>query len=83
MNPSEISQEQVSDILREIELYEKLNTLAKDLSGGQKRKLSIVQAIIAGSEVSVSQCIVVVVCKCSSIIVYTLQCNESIIFNSE
>ena len=52
MNPGDICQEQISDILDEIQLADKCNTQAMYLSGGQKRKLNTVMAIIAGTKVN-------------------------------
>jgi len=49
MNPSEIPAE-VKKLIIDLDLQEKKNYLAKNLSGGQKRKLSIAIAFIGGSK---------------------------------
>jgi len=47
--PKECQQE-IDHILDELELKDKRNTLSKDLSGGQKRKLSVGIAFVGGSK---------------------------------
>jgi ABC-type multidrug transport system ATPase subunit len=41
----------VMDMIREVGLTEKINALSSDLSGGQKRKLSVGIALIGGSKI--------------------------------
>jgi ABC-type multidrug transport system ATPase subunit len=43
--------EQVDQAIRDVALFEKRNTLSKDLSGGMKRKLSVAIAFSGGSSV--------------------------------
>jgi ABC-type methionine transport system ATPase subunit len=42
----------VETLLRQTELYNQKNTLAKNLSGGQKRKLCVAIALIGDPQVS-------------------------------
>jgi len=49
VDPKTIKQE-VENIIRDLDLYEKRNDLSKNLSGGQKRKLSIAIAFIGNSK---------------------------------
>jgi ATP-binding cassette subfamily A (ABC1) protein 3 len=49
--PSEKIEVDVENIIREVELTDKAETMSKSLSGGQKRKLSIAIALVGGSEV--------------------------------
>lgn len=41
----------IMELLADVDLMEKKDSLAKDLSGGQKRKLSVANAVIAGPRV--------------------------------
>ena len=43
--------EEINNVLKDIQLVDKRNTKASDLSGGQKRKLSIGLAIVGGSSI--------------------------------
>jgi ABC-type multidrug transport system ATPase subunit len=45
------AEEQVDQSIRDVALFEKRNTLSKDLSGGMKRKLSVAIAFSGGSSV--------------------------------
>jgi ABC-type multidrug transport system ATPase subunit len=45
------TEEQVDQSIRDVALFEKRNTLSKDLSGGMKRKLSVAIAFSGGSSV--------------------------------
>ena len=49
--PSHSLQVHVTDMLRDVGLMEKQHELTKNLSGGQKRKLSVAMAFIGGSKV--------------------------------
>lgn len=49
--PPELIEGEVKHMLEEIDLYEVRNQLAKTLSGGQKRKLSVAIAMIGNSKV--------------------------------
>jgi len=42
---------QVDQAIRDVALFEKRNTLSKNLSGGMKRKLSVAMAFCGGSKV--------------------------------
>lgn len=43
------AEEQVDQAIRDVALFEKRNTLSKNLSGGMKRKLSVAVAFCGGS----------------------------------
>jgi ABC-type Na+ transport system ATPase subunit NatA len=45
------AEEQVDQAIRDVALFEKRNTLSKNLSGGMKRKLSVAMAFCGGSKV--------------------------------
>jgi ABC-type lipoprotein export system ATPase subunit len=45
------AEDQVDQSIRDVALFEKRNTLSKDLSGGMKRKLSVAIAFSGGSSV--------------------------------
>jgi ATP-binding cassette subfamily A (ABC1) protein 3 len=49
--PSELIEEQVEKMLKEIDLYDERHQLSKTLSGGQKRKLSVAIAMIGNSKI--------------------------------
>ena len=44
------AEENVDQAIRDVALFEKRNTLSKNLSGGMKRKLSVAMAFCGGSE---------------------------------
>lgn len=48
---NEEAEEQIDRVLRDVALFEKRNTLSKNLSGGMKRKLSVAIAFCGGSQV--------------------------------
>ena len=50
MKSKEVKKE-ISTLLEKLQLTEKKHALAENLSGGQKRKLSLGMAIIGGSKV--------------------------------
>ena len=52
----------VSSLLKEIDLADQRDTLSKDLSGGQKRKLSVGIALIGDPKVHT--CMYLLTCKC-------------------
>jgi ABC-type multidrug transport system ATPase subunit len=45
------AEEHVDQAIRDVALFEKRNTLSKNLSGGMKRKLSVAMAFCGGSKV--------------------------------
>jgi ABC-type multidrug transport system ATPase subunit len=47
----EEAEAQVDQAIQDVALYEKRNTLSKNLSGGMKRKLSVAMAFCGGSKV--------------------------------
>jgi ATP-binding cassette subfamily A (ABC1) protein 3 len=47
---SNLIKKSVQDMIRDVNLWEKRNDKSKDLSGGQKRRLSIAIAFIGGSK---------------------------------
>ena len=51
-NPDKASKKaEIDQIMKDIGVYDKRNGLAKHLSGGNKRKLSVAIALIAGSKI--------------------------------
>ena len=51
-SPKESMEDEIDALLKDLELYSKKLDLAKTLSGGQKRKLSVAIALIGKSKVS-------------------------------
>jgi ATP-binding cassette subfamily A (ABC1) protein 3 len=47
----EKSEKEIETILRDIDLWDKRNNIARELSGGQKRKLCVALAFVGGSKV--------------------------------
>ena len=45
------AEENVDEAIRDVALFEKRNTLSKNLSGGMKRKLSVAMAFCGGSKI--------------------------------
>jgi ABC-type multidrug transport system ATPase subunit len=48
VDPS-LKKEKIYKIMKDVDVYVHRNTLAKDLSGGNKRKLSVALALVADS----------------------------------